>query len=149
MNIDPTDAVNSELSKNILSFVPQVEAGGQIPPIPSRILSRILELPTWYPEWNPVNPTYNSDWDLVLIYRWDAFSARYNSRRDPAPPPQKSGKKETNNEPPISYVYPTFIINTPYSQHDVQIFCAKCRTTMFPCNLMLFDILQDQRDKHC
>ena len=94
MNIDPTDAVNSELSKNILSFVPQVKAGGQIPPIPSKILSRILELPTWYPaqmfEWNPVNPTYNSEWDPVLIYRWDAFSARYHSRRDPAPPPQKS-----------------------------------------------------------
>ena len=89
MNIDPTDAVNSEQS-----FVTQVKAGGQIPPIPSRILSRILELPTWYPaqmfEWNPVNPTYNSEWDPVLIYRWDAFSARYNSRRDPAPPPQKS-----------------------------------------------------------
>lgn len=94
MNIDPTDAVNSELSKKFLSFVPQVKAGGQIPPIPSRILSRILELPTWYPaqmfEWNPVNPTNNSEWDPVLIYRWDAFSARYNSRRDPAPPPQKS-----------------------------------------------------------
>ena len=94
MNIDPTDVVNSELSKNILSFVPQVKAGGQIPPIPRRILSGILELPTWYPaqifEWNPVNPTYNSEWDPALIYRWDAFSARYNSRRDPAPPPQKS-----------------------------------------------------------
>ena len=94
MNIDPTDVVNSELSKKILSFVPQVKAGGQILPIPSRILSGILELPTWYPaqifEWNSENPTYNSEWDPALIYRWDAFSARYNSRRDPAPPPQKS-----------------------------------------------------------
>ena len=53
MNIDTTDAVNSKLSENILSFAPQVKPGGQdppilswIPPIQSGILSGILELPT-------------------------------------------------------------------------------------------------------
>ena len=56
MNIDTTDAVNSKLSENILSFAPQVKPGGQdppilswIPPIQSGILSGILELPTWFP----------------------------------------------------------------------------------------------------
>ena len=55
---------------------------------------------------------------------------------------------ETNNGAPISYAYPTFIINAPYSQDDVQIFCAKCRTTMFPYKFVFFDILKDQRNKH-
>ena len=91
MNIDTTDAVNSKLSENILSFAPQVKPGGQdppmlswIPPIQSGILSGILELPTWYPTeifgWDPVNPTYNSGWDPALIFMWDAVNASYNSR---------------------------------------------------------------------
>ena len=94
MNIDPTDAVIRKLPENILSFVPQVKTGGQVPPIPSGIqqiqsgiLSEIWELPTWYPFQifgrDLVNPNYSSGWDPALIFRWDALKARYSSRRDP------------------------------------------------------------------